>query len=58
MSTFTSPTLVLHWGGESEIWGTGYQNFSGVEQAIEWTKNITSGSEPYSDREPFFKKET
>lgn len=36
--------------------GTGCQNFSGVEQAIEWTKNISSGREPYSDRDPFLKR--
>lgn len=36
--------------------GTGCQNFSGVQQAIERPKNITSGREPYSDRDPFLKR--
>lgn len=27
-----------------------------MAQAIEWTKNTTGGRQPYSDRDPFFKR--
>lgn len=57
VSIFTSfPTPTLHRGGGFEILGTGCQNFSGMKQAIEWTKNTTSGRETYSDRDPLLKR--